>query len=343
MSDCNTRQESLKAYLDGEVSLSQSLALRLHLLRCESCRKEISEMQRLSLKLKNANSPLPSALRDRILNSVSYEEAQLGIQLAKPVFGMKPVLAWGGAFASLLIAVALGSKFLYSPQYKPDAASPSQSAQSKTAATATSPVKNEAFKNSTMDNNGLENNFEKSPSIKPSEVFAGIKGSPSSLASPAFKSAPMNANGGKRKSPVQELISANPTSDSETLHPSSRVRSKEQTVDSSEAERNLQNNASGLRAEKVIENRKDKVSAISPLPSSVQDKTSKQSELNPELPESALKSEAFNASGLSTRPINKNRLEPVPSGSGKKSKTLKRGARKKNLHKSGRAAHKKNN
>ena len=343
MIDCNTRQESLKAYLDGEVSLSQRLALRLHLLRCESCREEISEMQRISVQIKKTDSPLPSALRDRILNSVSYQEVKPSVKVAKPAFRMKPVLAWGGAVASLLIAVGLGSKFLLSPQNKSDSASPTQNTQTTAAPTAASPVMSGTFEKKALDMNGAANKPEKSPSIKPSEDFADKKGSPYSLASPASKSATMDSNEEKSIRAFQGRSNAKPESESATLQSPLRMRSMRQGVDSSEAERQLQSNASELKTKLGMEGRKHEVTTITPPPASVPEKTSKQTEISGGVPVDASKRKAFNASDMSAKPIIKNRLDAVPSGSSKKSNSVKRGAKKRKFHKSGRAAHKKNN
>lgn len=343
MIDCNTRQESLKAYLDGEVSLSQRLALRLHLFRCESCREEISEMQRISVQIKKSDSPLPSALRDRILNSVSYQEDKLSVAIVKPAFRMKPVLAWGGAVASLLIAVGLGSKFLLSPQYKSDSASSTQNTQTTAAPTAASPVMNGAFKKSTMDNNGTANKFEKSPSIQPSEDFSDKKGSVYSLSSPAVKSATMDSNEGKSMNAFEERLSANTESKSATAQPPSRLRSMTQEVDSIGAERQLQSNASELKTNPGMEDRKHEVTTIAPRSSSIQVKTSKQTEMSPGVPGNQLKSRAFNTSDASASALGKKRIESASSGSGKKSNSVKRVAKKRKSHKSGRAAHKKNN
>lgn len=343
MIDCNTRQESLKAYLDGEVSLSQRLALRLHLFRCESCRKEISEMQRISVQIKKSDSPLPSALRDRILNSVSYQEVKPSVKVAMPAFRMKPVLAWGGAVASLLIAVGLGSKFLLSPQYKSDSASPTQNTQTTAAPTAASPVMNGAFEKRLMKKGRSANKLENSPTIKPTEDFSDKKGSAYSLASPAVKSATTDSNEGKSIRALQDRSNAKPESENATFQSPLRMRSTRQGVDSIKAERRLQSSASVQKTKQGMEDQKHEATTITPFPSSVPEKTSKQAEISGGVPVDASNSKAFNTSDMSARPIIKNRLDSVPSGSGKKSNSVKRVAKKRKSHKSGRAVHKKNN
>ena len=335
MSVCNMRQESLKAYLDGEVSLSQSFALRLHLLRCESCQEEIAEMQRLSLQLKNADSPLPSALRDRILNSVSYQDDKPAVALAKPVFRMKPMLAWGGAVASLLIAIGLGSKFLSSPQVKSDSALPSNNSKNIAAPSAASPDMNRTFTKVPMGNDRSANKFDNAPSVKPLEE-SDKKGSAYYLATPAAKSASMDVKAAKS-------MRANPESKSAPSQPPLQMRSMIHEVNGSEGERQSQSDASGLKTKSGMEDRKQEVTAIAPLPSSTQEETTKQTKISPATPANSVKSKAFNTPDLTKRPIAKSRLETMSTSSGKKFKSVKRVVRKKKSHKKARTEHKKNN
>ena len=71
MTQCDLWRDNLKAYADGELPFRTRLAVRLHLLRCGECRREINEMTDLSNSLKaNDAGTLDDALRTRILNAV---------------------------------------------------------------------------------------------------------------------------------------------------------------------------------------------------------------------------------------------------------------------------------
>ena len=71
MTPCDLWRNNLKAYTDGELPLKTRLAVRLHLLRCGDCRREINEMKDLSASLQaNDAGTLDDALRTRILNAV---------------------------------------------------------------------------------------------------------------------------------------------------------------------------------------------------------------------------------------------------------------------------------
>ena len=262
-------------------------------------------------------------------------EDKPAVTLAKPVFRMKPILAWGGAVASLLIAIGLGSKFLYSPQDKSDTALPSKNAQNIAAPSVASPDMNGTFKKVPIDNDQSANKFENSPSLKPPGE-SEIKGSAKYLASPAAKSASMDGK-------AVESMRAKPESKSTTSQPPLQMRSMRHEFDGNEGERQSQSDASGLKTRSGIEDRKYEVTTIAPLPSSTQEETSKQTKISPVVPANAVKRKAFNTPDLTARPIDKSRLESMPTSSGKKFKSVKRVVKKKKSHKNARTVHKKNN
>ena len=71
MTRCDHERDNLKAYADGELPLTTRLAVRLHLLRCGECRREIHEMKDITASLKtNDAGTLDDALRTRILSAV---------------------------------------------------------------------------------------------------------------------------------------------------------------------------------------------------------------------------------------------------------------------------------
>ena len=99
---CEIKHESLKAYLDGELPLLESLKMRVHLSHCASCREERTALQEFSAKLKEDDTPLSSNLRSRILNSVSYSEAPV-VTTARPAFSRAfKTYAWVGTAMSLI-------------------------------------------------------------------------------------------------------------------------------------------------------------------------------------------------------------------------------------------------
>lgn len=71
MTDCRHCQDDLKAYADGELPLGRRLAVRRHLSRCESCRKEFRAMQQITdeLRATEGTEPLSPNLRAKILGN----------------------------------------------------------------------------------------------------------------------------------------------------------------------------------------------------------------------------------------------------------------------------------
>ena len=69
MTDCQPFKDDLKAYADGELPWLRRRAVRCHLTRCASCRKEISAMTQIAKDLRSSETEdaLSPALRERIL------------------------------------------------------------------------------------------------------------------------------------------------------------------------------------------------------------------------------------------------------------------------------------
>ena len=69
MTNCTLYQDDLKAYADGELSPLRQWAVRRHLTRCASCRKEIKAMTQLTddLRATEPEDALPPTLREKLL------------------------------------------------------------------------------------------------------------------------------------------------------------------------------------------------------------------------------------------------------------------------------------
>lgn len=115
MKDCETRQQDLKAYLDGELPPGQRIALRWHLMRCARCREERDAMMDISQSFKTGGSDtLDPALRDRILSSVTYSEAEPETPRRQPRRRTSPLMfVWGAAAAGVLAGVFLRPLLLH--------------------------------------------------------------------------------------------------------------------------------------------------------------------------------------------------------------------------------------
>lgn len=103
MPECrNPLQESLKAYLDGELKGREKQGLEAHLQTCPACQSELEGLRRLSQQLTQnlatTSAPLPDHLRARILATLPEPPAprpQLLPFWRRP----GPLAAFGGALA----------------------------------------------------------------------------------------------------------------------------------------------------------------------------------------------------------------------------------------------------
>jgi anti-sigma factor RsiW len=106
MRDCETLRDDLKAYLDGELSASRRLVVRVHLGRCASCREEISAMETIGRDMRagEAAVELDPALRARILAGMAEESSELAPEPETPVRPWRrPLVIWSAAAAALLV------------------------------------------------------------------------------------------------------------------------------------------------------------------------------------------------------------------------------------------------
>jgi hypothetical protein len=71
---CQFMQDDLKAYLDGELSLSRRMAVRRHLAQCAACREELKIMEQIGQQLHAQEAPaeqkLNPELREKILTAI---------------------------------------------------------------------------------------------------------------------------------------------------------------------------------------------------------------------------------------------------------------------------------
>jgi len=102
MNECEKLHNDLKAFLDGQLSPASRIALRLHLNRCESCRKELEEMRLLGTRLRADDTlEMSDALRARILASVPATAPEAKVKML-PRWREKPVLLWGASASAAL-------------------------------------------------------------------------------------------------------------------------------------------------------------------------------------------------------------------------------------------------
>jgi len=143
MKSCGERQADLKAYLDGELPLHERAAMWWHLLHCTKCREASSAMTEISRRVGDIDGDaLPSALRSRILSSVTYSDNPVADASPGPVRKHRvrpPLILVGGATAAALIAIVLMRPLLAPTMSKNTTAGSAVEMKSSTAPTA-SPV-----------------------------------------------------------------------------------------------------------------------------------------------------------------------------------------------------------
>lgn len=126
MNDCSLLRDDLKAYLDGELPCLRRWAVRRHLSRCESCRREAQAIEQISRRLRAVpTEEFPAALRARILaNLPDAPPAPAPSRLAASRWRPQPMVTWGAAAALLLTALLIYPYFSPSPQMRQAAQSP---------------------------------------------------------------------------------------------------------------------------------------------------------------------------------------------------------------------------
>lgn len=97
MSTCETIQENLKAYMDGELPVVSRLNVRWHLAHCAACREEIEAMEQIGNELRAADEGgLEPALRAKILSGFPDAPPEMPETAAKrSKWRSKPMLAFG--------------------------------------------------------------------------------------------------------------------------------------------------------------------------------------------------------------------------------------------------------
>lgn len=81
--NCKAVQTRLSAYLDRELSASDSQAVRAHLHDCEGCAREAQDLRSLKSFLCSAPVPEPSAdLKDRLHAAIRAEQGRLPTTVA---------------------------------------------------------------------------------------------------------------------------------------------------------------------------------------------------------------------------------------------------------------------
>lgn len=103
MKDCKTVRDDLKAYLDGQLPPASRLAVRLHLARCASCRKEMKAMEQIGKELREGAGKLDAGLRARILASVppGAPPQPEGTAIVSR-WRRRPMIFWGAAAAAVI-------------------------------------------------------------------------------------------------------------------------------------------------------------------------------------------------------------------------------------------------
>jgi hypothetical protein len=102
MTECEKLRNDLKAFLDGQLSPATRIAMRLHLNRCASCRKELEEMRLLGTNMRATDTlEMSDALRSRILASVPTTAPEAKVKML-PKWREKPVLIWGASASAAL-------------------------------------------------------------------------------------------------------------------------------------------------------------------------------------------------------------------------------------------------
>ena len=119
MMHCNRVRESLGAWLDGELDLSESEMVRGHLQECSACREERRQLEKLESVVKNvleseaariSFQPFWRGIQERMAEKEAWHEHLLA-RLRTALAG--PRLAWGiPAVILLLLGVLSADSFL---------------------------------------------------------------------------------------------------------------------------------------------------------------------------------------------------------------------------------------
>jgi anti-sigma-K factor RskA len=102
--------EDAAAYALGALEPSDLEAFRRHLRDCAACQKDVAEFEQITGALPDASVQyeVPKDLRQRVMQEVRATPKAQAASRSAPARSWRPVIAWGGAFAAVvIIAVVL--------------------------------------------------------------------------------------------------------------------------------------------------------------------------------------------------------------------------------------------
>jgi anti-sigma-K factor RskA len=97
------------AYVLGALEPAETEAFRRHLADCATCQQEVTEFEQITGALPEASAQheVPKDLRRRVMSEVRATPKAQAAPRRTPVRSWRPALAWGGAFAVVVVAVIL--------------------------------------------------------------------------------------------------------------------------------------------------------------------------------------------------------------------------------------------
>jgi hypothetical protein len=116
-------RDDLKAYCDHELPLLRRIAVRRHLAGCESCRKEVSEMEGISNDLRTneagtGTATLDPGLREKLLAGVPEDGPHKEpVTVERPRMPVKHKLAWGATAGVIGAFFIFAQVKQFSPSY----------------------------------------------------------------------------------------------------------------------------------------------------------------------------------------------------------------------------------
>lgn len=138
---CDVLQHDLKAYVDRELPPARRLVVRGHLLRCASCREEVSQMEKISNDLRAADTgALDPSLRAKLLANLANEPAPESDVPKDPVWRRHPKEAFAVAAMCLVLWFVVSPAFM---QTREKARNPSRLAARSASAPPSAPAATE--------------------------------------------------------------------------------------------------------------------------------------------------------------------------------------------------------
>ena len=105
--DCG---EDVAAYVLGALEPDEAEAFRRHIADCPDCRQEVAEFEQVTEALPPASAryEVPKSLRRRVMREVRATPKSAGAgPPARLEWASRPLLAWSGALAAVLVAVVV--------------------------------------------------------------------------------------------------------------------------------------------------------------------------------------------------------------------------------------------